>query len=315
MKKWLDKLTCICYNKKGVCQKHYANVAQLVEQLIRNQQVAGSSPAISSTSSRTFSRSRRLFSSCDVNQIHFIGKNGVNMKHGFLLGLRHGATIGLGYLSVSFAFGIFAVGNGLSVWEAVLISMTNLTSAGQLAGVPIIAAGGNLIELAATQLVINLRYALMSISLSQKLDAHVRLRDRLAIAFANTDEVFAVASSRPGSLCRQYLYGLILLPFACWSLGTLLGALAGNLLPDSIISALGITIYGMFVAIVVPAAKTEKPIAVCALLSILLSCAFHYIPVLNHVSEGIVIILCAVIASTVLALAKPLPEAKGDVHG
>ena len=149
----------------------------------------------------------------------------------FSKGIRNGLPICFGYLSVAFAFGIFAGGSGLSVAEALLISATNVTSAGQLAAVPIIAGGGTLLELAVSQLVINLRYALMSVSLSQRLGGSVRLRDRFLIAFVNTDEVFAVAMAQNASVGRRYLYGLILTPYLGWSLGTLLGAVAGNLLP------------------------------------------------------------------------------------
>lgn len=234
------------------------------------------------------------------------------MKNRFLIGLHHGLPIGLGYLSVSFAFGIFSLGQGLSIWETLLISMTNLTSAGQLAGVPIIAVGGSAAELAVTQLVINLRYSLMSVSLSQKLHDSVSLPHRLAVAFFNTDEIFAVASSRTEPLTRSYLYGLGVCPYLGWSLGTLAGALAGDILPTSLNSALGITIYGMFVAIVIPAMKERKATAWCVLLAVTLSCAFRYLPLLSEVSSGFAIILCAVTASALLAYLAPL-EQEGDV--
>lgn len=230
------------------------------------------------------------------------------MKNSFWLGFRHGLPIGLGYLSVSFAFGIFALVQGLSVAETVLISMLNLTSAGQLAGVPIIVSGGSLAELAVTQLIINLRYSLMSVSLSQKLDHSVRLRDRFLIAFFNTDEIFAVASSRPDAISKRYMYGLAVLPYFGWTLGTLLGALAGDILPANITSALGITIYGMFIAIVVPVMHAEKATAVCVLIAVGLSCLFRYAPMLNRVSSGFVIIICAVAASALMAWLRPIPE-------
>lgn len=234
------------------------------------------------------------------------------MKNRFLIGLRHGLPIGLGYLSVSFAFGIFSLGQGLSIWETLLISMTNLTSAGQLAGVPIIAVGGSAAELAVTQLVINLRYSLMSVSLSQKLHDSVSLPHRLAVAFFNTDEIFAVASSRTEPLTKSYLYGLGVCPYLGWSLGTLAGALAGDILPARLTSALGITIYGMFVAIVIPAMRERRATAWCILLAVTLSCAFRYLPLLSEVSSGFAIILCAVTASALLAYLAPL-EQEGDV--
>ena len=227
-------------------------------------------------------------------------------NNSFLKGITEGFAICIGYLSVAFAFGIFAVENGLSSLEAILISMTNVTSAGQLAGVPIIASGGTLIEVAVTQLIINLRYSLMSVSLSQKLDKNVRMIDRFIIAFVNTDEVFAVASSQKGTVGRKYLYGLILTPYIGWSLGTAIGAIAGNILPPIVISSLGIAIYGMFVAIVVPAIKTSKSTAMCVFIAVILSCIFKYTPVLNKVSGGFVIIICAVVASAVMAALSPV---------
>ncbi len=224
------------------------------------------------------------------------------------MGLRDGIPICLGYLSVAFAFGISAAAMGLSVLEAVMISMFNVTSAGQLAGLPIIAACGSYIELALSQLIINLRYSLMSVSLSQKFSPSVRFLDRFPIAFVNTDEVFAVACSKGMPIGRRYMYGLILMPFLGWSLGTLIGAAAGNILPAIIVSALGIAIYGMFVAIVTPVVKSERSTALCVLLSIVISCLFYYIPALKKVQSGFVIIICAVLASTLFAVIAPIKD-------
>lgn len=213
---------------------------------------------------------------------------------------------------MSFAFGIFATESGLSVLETLLISMTNVTSAGQLAAVPIITAGGTIIELLVSQLVINLRYALMSVSLSQKLSGNVNLLDRFIISFVNTDEVFGVASGENGEVGRRFLYGLILTPYLGWSLGTLIGALAGNILPVSVVSALGIAIYAMFIAIVIPPAKKHKPTAMCIAFAIILSCIFKYTPILNSVPQGFVIIICAVIASCVFAYLRPIEIGEGE---
>ena len=226
----------------------------------------------------------------------------------FRMGLRHGMPIAIGYLSVSFAFGIFATGSGLTLLQALLISMLNVTSAGQLATVPIMVGGGTYIELILSQAVINSRYSLMSVSLSQKLGKSVRLRDRFLISFVNTDEVFAVASSAYGTVGRKYLYGLILAPYLGWSLGTLLGAIAGNILPAIVISALGIAIYGMFIAIVVPFAKGSTKGLLCVLLSALLSCVFYYTPALSVIPSGFVIIIIAVLVSVLFAILFPIPD-------
>ena len=236
-------------------------------------------------------------------------------NNNFKMGLRDGMPICIGYLSVSFAFGIFAVGSGLSIWETLLISMLNLTSAGQLAGVPIIAGGGSFFELGLTQLVINLRYSLMSVSLSQRLGESVRVRDRFLISFANTDEVFAVASGREQMLGRKYFYGLIIPPYLGWTGGTLLGAVSGNILPVIIISALGIAIYAMFVAIVVPAMRANYKTALAVFLAIALSCLFYFTPVLNKIPSGFVIIICAVAVSALFAIIAPIPDDKdGEVE-
>ncbi len=231
-------------------------------------------------------------------------------KNDFLKGITDGLPICLGYLSVSFAFGIFATESGLTVLEALLVSMTNVTSAGQLAGVPIIAAGGSLFELALTQLVINLRYSLMSVSLSQKLDTSVSLLDRFVISFVNTDEVFAVSSGRKGKVGKKYLYGLIITPYIGWSAGTLVGAVVGNIFPQVIISSLGIAIYGMFIAIIIPKAKKSLSTALCVAVAIGLGCMFEYLPVINKTPQGFVIIICSVVASALFAWLKPIEEAE-----
>ena len=233
----------------------------------------------------------------------------------FRMGLMHGIPIAIGYLSVSFAFGIFATESGLSILEALLISMLNVTSAGQLATVPIIVGGGSYIELALSQLVINSRYSLMSVSLSQKMSENVRLGDRFLVAFINTDEVFAVASSARGTVGRQYLFGLILTPYLGWSLGTLLGAVAGNVLPAIVISALGIAIYGMFIAIVIPFAKGNAKGFWCVLLSALLSCVFYYVPALSVIPSGFVIIIIALFVSIIFALLFPVKDEEVSENG
>lgn len=224
----------------------------------------------------------------------------------FKKGIINGLPICFGYLSVSFAFGIFAVGSGLSILQAVIISLVNVTSAGQLAAVPIICGGGGLVELAMSQLIINSRYSLMSVSLSQKLGESIKLRHRFLIAFGNTDEVFAVASSQIENVGKNYMYGLILTPILGWTFGTLLGAVAGNILPAIVTTSLGVAIYGMFVAIVVPQLKAERSALICAAIAVTLSCAFHFLPFLKAVPSGFVVIICAVVASLIMAAVAPV---------
>lgn len=229
------------------------------------------------------------------------------MKSQFTKGIIHGIPIGLGYLSVSFGFGIMAVRAGLSIFQAVGISVTNLTSAGQAAGVNIIAAGGSLIEMALTQLVINIRYALMGLSLSQKLDKKFTTLHRLIASFGITDEIFAVSSSQPNKVTPKYMYGLISISFLGWTLGTFLGAAAGQLLPEAVTSAMGLVLYGMFLAIIIPPAKKEKSVLTVVLISAGISMLFYYI--LTFISGGFAVIISAVAAAAVGALLFPV---KGD---
>lgn len=220
-------------------------------------------------------------------------------------GIKDGLPIALGYLSVSFTFGITAVNMGIPTITAVLISLTNVTSAGQVAGIGIIAAGGGYMEMALAQLIINMRYALMSLSLSQKLDCKFNIWHRLAVSFCVTDEVFAVASGKDSDLPPRYMYGLILLPYLFWSGGTAVGAILGSILPEALKSALGIAIYGMFIAIIVPPARKNKGVLFTVVLAAALSCAVYYIPIFSFISSGISIIICTVIAAATGALLFP----------
>lgn len=226
-------------------------------------------------------------------------------------GLKDGIPIGLGYLSVSFGFGISAVGEGLRVLEALIISMTNLTSAGQVAGVTVIVACGTLLEMVLTQLVINLRYSLMGITLTQRLDSKCTTGHRLLMSFGLTDEIFALAASKPYPVGPSYFYGLMTSPYVGWASGTLLGALAGSILPDNLRSAMGIMIYAMFVAIVLPPMKQNRGVLLTVVIAVGLSLCMAYIPGLNAISDGFAIIICAVIAAIVMAILRPIPDEEG----
>ena len=226
----------------------------------------------------------------------------------FRLGLKTGLPVGLGYFSVSFGFGAMAAANGIRVLDAALISLTNLTSAGQFAGLTLILAGTTIWEMILTQLVINSRYALMSLSLSQKMGQRIGVLPRFAIAFFNTDEIFALAMAEPQPLTVPFLLGLGLTPFIGWTGGTLCGALAGSVLPLAVRTALGVMLYGMFIAIVVPPARQEKPVLAACLMALLLSCLFTWVPGLNRVSAGISIVICTVAAAAVCAWLFPIPD-------
>lgn len=223
-------------------------------------------------------------------------------------GINRGLPVGMGYFSVSFGFGAMAVSQGLGAWDAALISLTNMTSAGQFAGLTVIVAAASLWEMVLTQLIINSRYALMSLALSQRMGQRIGLLPRLLIAFFNTDEIFALAMSRTEPLTLPYMLGLGTLPILGWTGGTLCGGLAGSVLPVSIRGALGVMLYGMFVAIVVPPARQEKPVLAVVTLAVVLSCLFSWTPGLKDVSAGISIVICTVAAAAVCAVLFPVAD-------
>ena len=223
-------------------------------------------------------------------------------------GVRTGIPVGVGYFSVSFGFGAMAAAQGIKALDATLISVSNLTSAGQFAGLTLMVAGATLWEVILTQLVINSRYALMSLALSQRMGNRIGILPRFLIAFFNTDEIFALAMAEKQPLTVPFLLGLGLTPILGWTAGTLCGASAGSVLPLSVRTALGVMLYGMFVAIVVPPAKQEKPVLFVCLLALCFSCCFRWLPLLKQVSAGIAIVVCTVVAAGICAWLFPIPD-------
>lgn len=226
-------------------------------------------------------------------------------------GVQDGIPIGLGYFAVSFAFGIMAKDAGMTVFQAGLISFTNLTSAGQFAAIGLITGGATYAEMALTQLIINLRYCLMSCALSQKWDPKVPFFHRLIVAHSVTDEVFGVSILRDGYLNPWYNYGVMSMSIPGWVGGTVIGALCGAILPDSLTSALGIAIYGMFLAIVLPPAKKDRATAAVVIGAMIFSTVFQMTPVLKEVSSGFQIIIITLLVAGVAAVIKPVEKKEG----
>ena len=233
-------------------------------------------------------------------------------KQEFLEGVRDGLPICLGYFSVSMAFGLTAVLSGVPIWAAVVISLTNLTSAGQFAGMNLIAAQGALVEIGLTTLIINIRYFLMSISVSQKVDQKMTMKERMAVAFGITDEIFAVSMQRDHELTAAYMAGLILTPVLGWTGGTLAGAAATSLMPPVLSNAFGIALYGMFIAIVVPPAREHKNVLFAVVLAIAASAAADYLPVIKTLSSGWTIILITIVVCVIAAWLFPVEESEGE---
>ena len=232
-------------------------------------------------------------------------------REAFHRGIRDGIPIALGYFAVSFTFGMMAVSAGLTTGQSVLISLTNLTSAGQFAIDIRIAAGGTYYEMALTQLVINLRYCLMSFSLSQKLERTAAHWHRYLVAFGVTDEIFGVSASQEGFVSPWYNYGAMCVAIPGWTLGTLAGAVSGNLLPEFMISALSVAIYGMFLAVIIPPSKKNQAVLGVVIAAMAVSSLFAYVPVLRQVSSGFVIILTTLLVAGAAAWICPVREEGG----
>ena len=234
-------------------------------------------------------------------------------KQQFLYGVKRGFPIGLGYLPVSFTFGLMAVNGGLPLWLTLFISLSNLTSAGQFAGTNLILANASYLEVTLTTFVINIRYMLMSLSLSQKLEESITLPQRLIFGFGITDETFSVAFSEHKKLTNEYMLGLISMPIIGWSLGTLLGGLTCSALPQTLGSSMGIALYGMFIAIIVPPAIQSKPICIIIFIAVIVTVVLKYIPIFTFISDGFRTIIATIIGASFGAYFYPITEDEQEV--
>lgn len=225
----------------------------------------------------------------------------------FINGFKKSIPIMLGYFPVSFTFGIMASSLGLNPFIALFVSLTNFTSAGQFAGTNLIFLGASYIEIGVTVFVINIRYMLMSFSLSQKIEKMPTIK-KFIMAFGITDETYTLMATENRKISFNYGIGIIFGPFLAWSLGTFTGAISSNFLSTSLQNAMGIALYAMFLAIIMPPARKIKAIAVIIIIASLISCLFYYTPLLSNVSTGFVIIIATVISCSIGAKFLPLEE-------
>lgn len=233
-------------------------------------------------------------------------------KNDFIDGSKKSIPIALGYFPVSFTFGLMAVNGGIPVWIVILISMTNLTSAGQFAGTNLIIAGAGYVEITVTTFVINIRYMLMALSLSQKITQGISNAKRWIMSFGITDETFTVAAMQKKDITFSFMLGLEILPYLGWALGTASGAIVCTLLPETLQNSMGIALYAMFIALVIPAAKKSKAALLVAACAILISSLIKWIPIFSFISGGWRIIIATVIACTLGAKIFPMEDVEDD---
>ena len=237
----------------------------------------------------------------------------ISHKRVFAEGMRDGIPIGLGYLAVAFSLGVAAKRVGLNAFQGFLASFLNNASAGEYAGFTVIAANASYLEMALMTLVANARYLLMSCALSQRFAPNTRLIHRLLLGYDVTDELFGITIARPGPLNPWYTYGAILIAIPCWSCGTALGVIAGNVLPLWAVSALSVALYGMFIAIIIPPAKKNRVVAAFVALSFLASFGAAKLPYLAQLSAGTRTIILTVILSALAAVLFPVPQNEADI--
>lgn len=227
-------------------------------------------------------------------------------------GLRDGIPIALGYFAVAFTLGIVAKKAGLTPFQAGLAAALTNASAGGYAAFTLMGAGAGYLELAMTELVVNARYLLMSCALSQKLPPQTSLLHRSLVAFDVTDEIFGISVSVKGPLNPFYNYGAMTVAIPGWALGTVFGVITGNVLPARLVSALGVGLYGMFLAIIIPPARRSRIIAALVLIAMAASLAFAKLPLLSSISEGLRVIILTVVLSLGAALLFPVKEEEED---
>lgn len=232
-------------------------------------------------------------------------------KKWWLNGMKNGLPVAFGYFAVSFTFGILAKQAGLNPFEALFMSITNVTSAGQFAGLTMIATAATIIEIIFAQIIINSRYFIMSFALTQKIDPDTPLFHRMLMAYGITDEIFGIIMASPGKLSPYYAYGVMSVAIPGWALGTLFGVISGNVLPERLISALSIALYGMLLAVIIPPAKDNKIIGWLIIISMGVSTLFAVMPGLSSISSGVKIIVLTILIAGIAAVLFPVKEEEG----
>ena len=243
--------------------------------------------------------------------IHVMSKSNAKI---FQEGIKDAIPIGLGYFAVAFSLGIAARNAGMNAVQGFLLSFLNNASAGEYAGITVIAANASYIEIAVVTLIANARYLLMSCAMGQRLKPGLSFGHRLLMGYDITDELFGIAIARPGYLEPFYTYGAMLTAIPCWAAGTACGIIAGNIMPARVVSALSVSLFGMFLAIIIPPAKKDKVVAALIILAFAASYASSCLPLISSISEGTRTIILTVILSAGAAYFFPIHTEGGPEH-
>lgn len=186
------------------------------------------------------------------------------MKIGYKEGIKAGVPIVMGYIPVAIAFGVLARSVGVSLLHTQLFSLMVFAGASQFMAINLIALGVGMGQIVLTTLLMNFRHFLMSASLSQRLGTQPRASLPL-LAFGVTDEVFSVAMTQKEPLSRHFVWVLQLMAYLSWNAGTFMGYRLGDILPLLVQASLGIALYALFVAILLPEMRRSRQVLVLAL--------------------------------------------------
>ncbi len=226
----------------------------------------------------------------------------------FLKGMRDGIPIGLGYFAVAFSLGITARNIGLGPFTCMITSVLCHASAGEYAVYSMIGASATYVEMAVMIFIANARYLLMSCAMSQRMHPQMSFLHRLLMGFGITDELFGISIARPGMLNPNYMYGGMLVAIPMWAAGSAIGCFSGGVLPERLVSALSVALFGMFLAIIIPPAKESKLIGILIIVCFAASFMFSRLPVLSQIPGGTRTIILTIAISAVVAALFPVKE-------
>lgn len=233
----------------------------------------------------------------------------LNNADSFKDGLIAGIPIAIGYIPIAIAFGLLAKSTGMPSYATILMSFIVFAGASQFVGVNLLALGVGYPEIILTTFILNSRHFLMSASLSQKVEQNTSKKWLSLISFGITDETFMIASLRPEKkLPPSFLFGVNLIAFSSWNIGTWIGVFLGAGLPESVQSSMGIALYVMFIGLLIPSIKKSRPYLIITIIAILISSAIHWIPPFSSLSSGWSIIITAILAALIGAILFPKGE-------
>jgi 4-azaleucine resistance transporter AzlC len=234
-----------------------------------------------------------------------------------LRGVRAGVPVAVGYVPMAMAFGVLATNTGLSFAQAGAMSLFVYAGASQFASLGLLAGGASALAIVLATLVLNFRHFLMSVSLSRRLPrAHTRgsrsWAAPLGLGFGITDETFVVASM-DSALTPFFFIGVALTAYLAWFSGTLIGAGFSSLIPAVVARGMGVALYAMFIAILVPGVKKSWLNGIVAVAGGLMAWgASRAVPGLP---SGWRIVIAILVASALGAIIGEADAEKGSAQG